>query len=800
MSQSNLENPGVTLGLYTISACPNRIYIRHHKSNKMIFISREDFTISEIVNFNDYMNEKYHNDCQADSIIGIFNYDENTKYLVYVTSSKLAAKFKGAYIYNITSVNLFKINFAEEKKEEKMRINEIKNFLSSKNFYYSIDYDISKSLYNQDNGIDNDNYLMNTLLLTDFIQFNIPKCFYCYVIFGFVGCKIDIEIDLENNSSIQNNKKIDLILIERTLREYTSFKEDISRQLREIEFLSEYKSPQNDNVTFSTVTYLCNEIFYQNINSVFNPYHPIIKKELDNCQKLVCVINDIYLEENTPLTDFIVKSDELKNKVLLVNQVKSDWQPGLYFESNKNCIDFIESYFQNMKSKQNVFTWFVDVNNNMVDKQFMNEKCLKAIIRIFWIAIQKQLNYLNWNINIGLFNEENNANISLKFKDIIFPYFKDISRKQILYKKELRNSAQKAYDFCFNGIDNNSNDNTKSILSRKNSTRSSQINKEINSQKLNILCITWNVDDLPVENNNLNLNLKDMFTENTLYYDKILPDIIIISLQRLVKINKYDEKTLNILHKQRFTSWVNLIGNNIRNFYSNSVYIPFKNVDFISNCFISFIKYELQSKIYFNGLNIVRNGIEPGNKGDKGFSYVTFSYNKSLISFASAYFNSNKNNNNYRLQHLKELLNTKINSGSENGIAFKESNFWIILGGFNFRIELDYEPVMALIEKKDYTFLANNDQLLKSKSLDSDFGLISEGNIMFSPTYKFNKGTNDYTLNQVKNKIPSYTDRIIYSNNKGIENPYYNSINNINYSSHKPVIGCFAIACEELEK
>ena len=73
MSQSNLENPGVTLGLYTISACPNRIYIRHHKSNKMIFISREDFTISEIVNFNDYMNEKYHNDCQADSIIGIFN-------------------------------------------------------------------------------------------------------------------------------------------------------------------------------------------------------------------------------------------------------------------------------------------------------------------------------------------------------------------------------------------------------------------------------------------------------------------------------------------------------------------------------------------------------------------------------------------------------------------------------------------------------------------------------------------------------------------------------------------------------
>ena len=795
MIKSIKENPGVSLGHYTISACSDKIYIRHQKSNRIILISRDNFNIYELTNYDEYLNRKSHKECQADSIIGIFNYDKMNKYLVYVTTSKMAAKFKGAYIYNICSVNLFKINFAEENKEENLRIKEIKNFLSSKNFYYSNDYDISKSLSNQDNGINNDNYLMNSLLLTDFIKFEIPKCFYSYVIFGFIGCKIDIEL---NDNPNGQNKKIDLIIIERTLREYTLFKEDISKQLREVEFLSVFKSEQNDDKIFSTVVYLCNEIFYQNINSVFNPYHQYIKKELENCEALVCVINDIYLEENTSLTDFIIKSDELKNRVLLINQIKKDWKPGLYFESNNNCIEFIESYFQNMKLKQSKFIWFVDVNNNMVEKSFMNEKCLRAIVRIFWIAIQKQMNNLKWNINIGIFSEENKTNLSLKYKDIIVPYFNNISKKQILYKKEIRDSAQNIYDFCFNGIEYNSKDTTKSILNRKNSNKNSLIYKDNNSEKLNILCITWNVDDFPIENYN-NLNLKDMFTQNILYNDKILPDIIIISLQKLVKINKYDEKSLNILHKKRFTSWMNLIGNNIKNLYQNSIYIPFQNVDFVSNCFISFIKYDLQSKIRFNDLNIIKNEIEPGNKGDKGFSYLTFNYNRYIISLASAYFNSNQNNNNYRLQHLKELLNTKINSGLENGILFKESNFWIILGDLNFRIDLDYEPVMALIEKKDYNFLVNNDQLEKSKSLDSDFNLIVEGNIMFNPTYKFAKGSSNYIVNNVKNKIHSYTDRILYNHNNGIYDLYYNSIANINYSSHKPIVGCFTIICSDKE-
>ena len=170
--------------------------------------------------------------------------------------------------------------------------------------------------------------------------------------------------------------------------------------------------------------------------------------------------------------------------------IKKDWKPGLYFESNNNCIDYITSYFQNIKYPQGKVIWFADINNNMVDKNFMNEKCLKAIIRIFWLAIQKQMNNLKWNINIGVFSEENKTNLSLKYKDIILPYFADIGKKQILYKNELRNNVQNIYELCFNpnpyitGLEH-------------------QVSQVHISEKLNILCISWNVDDLPIEQNNI---------------------------------------------------------------------------------------------------------------------------------------------------------------------------------------------------------------------------------------------------------------------------------------------------------
>ena len=134
MNSSIKEKKDVSLGHFTISVCPEKIYIKHHKSNKVIFISRIEFAISEVNNYDEVLNMKSYSDYQVDSILGIFNYDKSNKYLITVLKSKIAAKFKNAYIYNISNVGFIKINFAQENKEENMRINDIKNLLSSKIF------------------------------------------------------------------------------------------------------------------------------------------------------------------------------------------------------------------------------------------------------------------------------------------------------------------------------------------------------------------------------------------------------------------------------------------------------------------------------------------------------------------------------------------------------------------------------------------------------------------------------------------------------------------------------------------
>ena len=70
---------------------------------------------------------------------------------------------------------------------------------------------------------------------------------------------------------------------------------------------------------------------------------------------------------------------------------------------------------------------------------------------------------------------------------------------------------------------------------------------------------------------------------------------------------------------------------------------------------------------------------------------------------------------------------------------------------------------------------------------------LNEAEITFPPTYKYVKGTNFYNLEK---RVPSWTDRILYSNVDQITPIYYDRIN-INFSDHKPIVGLYEINIEE---
>ena len=66
---------------------------------------------------------------------------------------------------------------------------------------------------------------------------------------------------------------------------------------------------------------------------------------------------------------------------------------------------------------------------------------------------------------------------------------------------------------------------------------------------------------------------------------------------------------------------------------------------------------------------------------------------------------------------------------------------------------------------------------------------INEHKINFLPTYKYIKGYNYYN---VKKRIPSWTDRILFKKNKDIQCLYYNRID-VRYSDHRPVYALFEV-------
>lgn len=65
-----------------------------------------------------------------------------------------------------------------------------------------------------------------------------------------------------------------------------------------------------------------------------------------------------------------------------------------------------------------------------------------------------------------------------------------------------------------------------------------------------------------------------------------------------------------------------------------------------------------------------------------------------------------------------------------------------------------------------------------------------EGTIEFQPTYKFIKGTQDYTPNlREKTREPAWCDRILWRGDAGII--FYSCALDVSLSDHKPVFALF---------
>ena len=823
--QNNNQTNNKKTKLFNIKETDSFIYIEKSNHNSIIKISRDFQNKMHLIeNQYEYMNVNLINTYECDSIIGILNLNEN-KYLLVVSASKVSAKVLGSFLFNILSIDLIKITLNKESISDINTVNDIKNLFFSKNFYFSNDFDLSLSLYNQDkintydyNGNNSNKkqlksrYLINSSLLTFFVENNIPESFYSTVIFGYVGCRIDIDL----NESLM----VDLIIIERYCKKNVIINQDIPGYVKQIELISNFKNKNNkyNGKTFSFIFYVNSESM-KNINE-FNPCKSVLIEDFNQFKNIACIINNInnYNDKNQ-LNNIILKLNESKfgGKIKLVD-FTSNWNKSLYFDTNNDSYNFIDFYFKDsLDNVQKSLFWFVDLNNYFSDDDY----CFNAFIRFLWKAIQKEINFLNLNIDIGLFSQNNNNNICNKFKEIIMKYHNDLDEnKKTLYNNMNRDNIQETYNNCFinsfninkNNININKNINYKTSRTYNNNNYNISNNNNLNSnrnkesnindkrneneediKKIKLLCVTWNIAGISCKND---YNITEIFTQNIFYHKKVAPDIIVVGIQEIIKLSITSVLSI-VSNQENVKAWTENILNTLYRVFPNTNYYQLKCMDLVGIYIIVLIKSSLKNDIYLLDSNTTKTGIY-GTMGNKGFFTLTLKCYGNYISFGSGHFEAGQSKNEERIETLKQLLNKEINiyTSYEYATTFKDIEYWIILGDLNFRINLSYEDAFALIQEKKYDVLYGVDQFNSVKENDlflRDY--INEKEIKFDPTYKYVKGSNEYAYDEDKVRVPAWTDRIFYCKNKGIKMLTYDSIKTLRYSDHRPVVGSFLIKC-----
>jgi len=144
-------------------------------------------------------------------------------------------------------------------------------------------------------------------------------------------------------------------------------------------------------------------------------------------------------------------------------------------------------------------------------------------------------------------------------------------------------------------------------------------------------------------------------------------------------------------------------------------------------------------------------------------------------------------------------------SECDGSYLLKSMDHIFFAGDLNYRVDLPREYVeRCIIDIKDnrscerleeaddlMNKLLRRDQLLQTIASGRAFPQFSEGKITFLPTFKFDKGTQNYDTSH-KQRVPAWTDRILFRSSK-VNVLEYQSVPAATHSDHRPVFGTYQL-------
>ncbi|KAL4214955.1 DNase I-like protein [Rhizopus microsporus] len=307
------------------------------------------------------------------------------------------------------------------------------------------------------------------------------------------------------------------------------------------------------------------------------------------------------------------------------------------------------------------------------------------------------------------------------------------------------------------------------------------------SRKITILCGSYNLNGRAFKGELLDPWLLQHFKSGNTEE----PDIYAIGFQEIVELSPQQVMATDAETRKVWEDQIERTLNSRPG--GKSKYTLLRSNQLVGAALVIFAKSSIVDEIRNVESSIKKTGIM-GMAGNKGAVAIRMDYGDTSFCFVAAHFASgqanveDRNNDFYTINEGLRFLRGRTIDSHDNIV-------WV--SDLNYRVSLSNLEAREYVHQGNIEALLHHDQLIREMNQGNVFPGYKEGLITFLPTYKYDVGTDIYDTSE-KQRIPGWTDRILYKGNQLRQLQYSRA--ELYTSDHRPVFALFEADVITLDK
>jgi hypothetical protein len=172
--------------------------------------------------------------------------------------------------------------------------------------------------------------------------------------------------------------------------------------------------------------------------------------------------------------------------------------------------------------------------------------------------------------------------------------------------------------------------------------------------------------------------------------------------------------------------------------------------------------------------------------GTKGGVGISLRFHETSMCFVACQLAARQERTAMRNTNLEEIIDCLQLSNKDTDFT-QQFHHVFFFGDFNYRVEMEDAEALPLIKAGTFGPLLDQCQFNQQRRDEGILNGFEEAPITFKPTYRYNKGTAEYSAE--KGRAPAYTDRVLVRSmtNTWVRCLSYDSTEKITISEHMPV-------------